>query len=298
MPIGLKSIHTASMQPAARYWWLLLAWLLSLLLFPLSAFANTALQDERYTHILLIPFISLGLVWLEKDNIFRAPIYSPALGVSLLCVGIAVSRTFGSVSVLIFAIVLIWMALFILCFGPRSFHHALFPLMFLLLMVPLPTYLMDKAVEGMQKGSAEVAFALFKLARVPVFRDGFQFSLPGVVIEVAEECSGIRSSLSLLVSSILAGHLFLHSNWRKVCLILLTVPIVIFKNGVRIVSISWLGVYVDHGFLFGKLHKYGGLPFSLVAISLMVLLLFALRKSEESSKRLTNESLSAVASKD
>ena len=139
---------------------------------------------------------------------------------------------------------------------------------------------------------------MLRMTGMPVMREGMMMHLPGLRIVVAEECSGIRSSLSLLVSSILAGHLFLHSNWRKMCLILLTVPIVIFKNGVRIVSISWLGVYVDHGFLFGKLHKYGGLPFSLVAISLMVLLLFALRKSEESSKRLTNESLSAVASKD
>jgi exosortase len=104
--------------------------------------------------------------------------------------------------------------------------------------------------------------------------------LPGVEIEIAEECSGIHSSLSLLIASILAGYLFLRSKWNRILFSTFTVPVVIFKNAVRIVTISCLGVYVDPGFLHGKLHRYGGLPFSLVSLAVLVPVLLALQKGE------------------
>jgi exosortase len=132
----------------------------------------------------------------------------------------------------------------------------------------------------LQKGSAEMSYGLFKLAGVPVFRDGFTFSLPGVTIEVAQECSGIRSSVSLLITSILAGYLMLRSGWSKFALGLLTIPIVILKNAVRIVAISWLGVYVDRSFFYGNLHRYGGLPFSILALGAFYLVIHVFQKSE------------------
>jgi exosortase/archaeosortase family protein len=72
----------------------------------------------------------------------------------------------------------------------------------------------------------------------------------------------------------------LKSGWSQMAFTLLTIPVVIFKNAVRIVTISWLGVYVDPGFLHGNLHKYGGLPFSLLAILILFLVLISLRKVE------------------
>jgi exosortase len=172
------------------------------------------------------------------------------------------------------------MAGFIICYGRRSFRAAIFPLLFLLLMIPIPPVLLDKTVLALQKGSAVVTYTLFKLLGVPVFWQQFKFSLPGVEIEIAEECSGIRSSLALFITSVLAGHVFLQSNWRKAIFSFLSIPVVIFKNAVRIVTISCLGVYVDPGFLHGRLHRYGGLPFSLVSLAILVPLLFALQRGE------------------
>jgi exosortase len=154
------------------------------------------------------------------------------------------------------------------------------------LIVPLPLVFLDKIVVTLQKGSAEISFVLFKVAGIPVLRQGLTFSLPGVDIEVGKECSGIRSSLSLLIASALAGHMFLRSNWRKACLCLLTVPVVIFKNAVRIVGISWLGLYVARDFFQGKFHhQYGGLVFSLLSLAIQISVLFILKDSEAHSSR-------------
>jgi exosortase len=176
------------------------------------------------------------------------------------------------------------MAGFILWYGFRSFRAALFPWCFLLLIVPIPPVFLDKIVVALQKGSAEISFILFKAAGIPVLRQGLTFSLPGVDVEVGKECSGIRSSVSLLIASILAAHVFLRATWRKVCLCLLTVPVVIFKNAVRIVAISWLGLYVTREFFRGKLHhQYGGLLFSLLSLAMQISLLFMLQRSETAS---------------
>jgi exosortase len=145
-------------------------------------------------------------------------------------------------------------------------------------MIPVPTVVAELAVSVLQKGSADTCYALFRLMGVPVIRQGFRFSLPGIDIEIAEQCSGIHSALSLFIAGLLAEHVLLRETWKKVCFILFIFPIAIFKNAVRIVIISWLGIYVNPGFFHGALHRQGGLPFSLLAITVMALLLWLLRR--------------------
>lgn len=266
-------------------------WLLSVILFrqPLGSLASLSYHDERSSHILLIPLISACLIYLQRKRIFRAPRHCPSFGIPLLLLAVvpwyslqtplySLSNT-DRFSVVTSLIVLVWIAVFILCYGTRSCKDAAFPLLFLFLMIPLPVAVAEHIVSVLQKGSAETCYALFRLMGVPVIRHGFQFSLPGVDIEVAEQCSGIHSGLSLFITGLLAGHMFLQSTWKKVCFTLCIVPIAIFKNAVRIVSISWLGIHVNPGFFHGTLHRQGGLPFALLALALMALLLWLLRQT-------------------
>lgn len=257
---------------------------------PIGRLASLAAHDDRYSHIVLIPFLSLYLMWLSRAKILGSPRDGLAPGLALLLAGIGLLIAVGTVpspatqdlrfSATILGFVLVLIGEFILCFGRQAFRAAIFPLFLLFLIVPIPPDVMDRAVLALQKGSADISYILFKLVRTPVFRDGFRFSLPGVDIEVATECSGIRSSLSLFLSSLLVGYLTLEAGWSRAAFTLLTIPVVIFKNALRIVTISWLGVYVDPGFFHGNLHKYGGLPFSLVAILILFFVLVALRKTE------------------
>jgi exosortase len=106
---------------------------------------------------------------------------------------------------------------------------------------------------------------------MPAFREGFQFSLPGLTIEVAKECSSIRSGTALFITGLLAGYAFIRSPWRRACLVALTIPIAMFTDGVRIVILTWLTVHVDRGYLYGSLHHEGGAVFSLISVvALMV----------------------------
>ena len=265
-------------------------WLLSVALFrqPLSELVSLSLHDERSSHILLIPLISACLLYLQRRRVFRSSRSCHFTGIPLLLLAaLAAWYSFkpllsslnntDRLSVAASLIVLVWLAIFILSYGASSFRAALFPLLFLLLMIPLPVVLAEHTASILQKGSAETCYGLFRLMGVPVIRHGFQFSLPGVDIEVAEQCSGIHSGLSLFIAGLLAGHVFLQSPWRKFCFVLCILPIAIFKNAVRIVTISWLGIHVNPDFFHGALHRQGGLPFSLLALALMVPLLWLLR---------------------
>ena len=267
-------------------------WLFSLVLFrqPLISLASFSVHEENSSHILLIPPISAGLIFLQRKRIFPARRYSFVLGISFLAIiallwwGLKASRSSclsstDSLSVIAALIVLVWIGGFIFFYGLNSFQAAAFPLAFLLLTVPMPAVLAEKIISVLQQGSAETCYILFRSLGVPVIRHGFLFSLPGVDIEVAQQCSGIHSALSLFITGLLIGHLLLQSTWKKVCFILCILPIAIFKNAIRIVTIAWLGIHVTPDFFYGALHRQGGLPFSLLALMLMAALLWLLHPS-------------------
>jgi exosortase/archaeosortase family protein len=113
-----------------------------------------------------------------------------------------------------------------------------------------------------------------------MFRDGVRFELPGVGIEVAAECSSIHSAWALFITGLLVAHMLLKSLWAKVCLSVLTVPIAMCTNAVRIVTIWFLGTKVDVGFFYGHLHRDGGILFSLISLSILMGCLFVLRRLE------------------
>lgn len=67
--------------------------------------------------------------------------------------------------------------------------------------------------------------------------------------------------MALFITATVAGHLFLKTGWKKVLLALVSIPIAMFKNGIRIVSLTLLGAYADPRILQSDLHREGGIPF-------------------------------------
>lgn len=258
---------------------------------PLSTLFTLSLHNNLYTHIMFIPFISGYLIYSRKKAIFSNTHYSFVygiamifMGITLYVIGIIQGDKFNQndyLSIMAASALIFWLGCFLLCYGMQAFKAAVFPLLFLILMVPVPAFIMDKVISFLLWGSAEVSYGLFIITGVPVFREGFLFHMPGIDVEVAKQCSGIRSSIALFITSILASQFFLKSGWRKIILVLSIFPITIFKNGMRIAVLSFLGYYVDISFLTDSiLHKEGGLPFFVLALALLFCVLWSLRKSE------------------
>jgi exosortase len=149
----------------------------------------------------------------------------------------------------------------------------------------------------LQLGSAWAAFVLFSIFGIPVTQDGVLLTIPGLTVQVAQECSSIRSSSMLLVTTIVLAQLLLRSPWRKALVIGLAVPLSVAKNGLRVFTIAMLGTRVDRGYLTGKFHHNGGIVFFAIALLTIFALLWALRRGEDLSlaSRLTPVNAAAAA---
>lgn len=258
---------------------------------PFKDMMRTALRSEYYSHIVLIPFVSAYLLFVRRKEIFAHIEYAfvpgaAVAGAGVLLYGIARMVPMGLnkndlAAFVTLAALFFVVGAFILLFGLRAFRAARFALLFLLFMVPVPTALMDGMIRVLQVGSTEFVALLFAIAPVPVLREGFVFHLPNISIEVAPQCSGIRSSMALVITSVLAGHMFLKSGWNKALLVLAVIPVTMLKNGIRIITLSLFAVYVDTRILTNSaLHTDGGVVFFVLALLLMAPILFVLRRSE------------------
>jgi len=256
----------------------------------LVATLRLALGSDAYTHILLIVPLSLALIYLQSRTLPMS-FESSARAGSLLLAGTLLTAGLARwgwptlaadlrLSVSMIALVTWWIASVVFCFGWRAFRSFLFPFCFLFWTVPTPATVLDRIIPFLQSESALAARVLFRMAGVPVTQNGIILDIPGLTIEVARECSSIRSSLLLIVITMVLAQLFLHSWWRKVLVIAFSIPLAVAKNGLRIFVISELGTRVDPGFLDGKLHHQGGIVFLAVAVVIVVVLIWILQRSE------------------
>jgi exosortase len=287
------------MNSSHRNWFFAGFSLLLLALFSNSIRALIAyaldLDHTNASQTLLVPFISGVLIYLSRKSIFQEVRYSVLPGTIVIVAGVvlfAASKTWGALFVegdhlalAISSLVLTWLGGFLFFYGPAAFKAACFPLLFLVFCSPLPSPVMDRLIDFLRRGSTDVAHALLQLSGTPVYRQGFTFTLPDLVVEVAPECSGIRSGISLLILALLAGHLFLRSPWRWVALLVATIPILFFKNALRITVLSLLAVHVDKGILESRLHREGGIPFFALGLVLLYPILTMLIKSERKTPR-------------
>jgi exosortase len=250
-------------------------------------------MDTDNTHasqIILIPFITAMLIYLNRSKIFQTVDYSVIPGMLLMVpgVGLLIASTIvgahqtkgDHLALITSSIVILWLGGFLFFYGPTAFTTAIFPLLFLVFFIPIPSVILDPTIEFLRRGSADMAFIIFRLTGMPIFRDGFFFQLPTLTIEVAKECSGIRSGISIVISSLLAGHLFLRSWWRRSVLVIIAVPVLLFKNALRISMLSYLAVYDDPKWLEGKLHQEGGIGFFVLGLLVLYPVLAKLIKSE------------------
>jgi exosortase len=265
---------------------------------PLLSTFTLALRANEYTHMLLIVPISAALIFSERAVL--KPALGPAVGLgsALLVMAILIggyarwmlgSPSDTQLALSMLAIVIWWIGSFVLCFGVGMARLFLFPLCFLFWLVPIPAPALSKIIAFWQQGSATSASMLFSALGIPVTQDGIMISIPGLNLEVAQECSSVRSSLMLIVTSMVLAHLFLRSFWRKAAVVLAAIPLSIAKNGFRIFTIAMLGTRVDRGFLHGNLHRHGGILFFLLALFVLLSLLWLLNRGENRSKNYSHQ---------
>jgi exosortase len=298
-PIGLSSRDLASREnslPLSQFykgvWAPFLIWVaLAALCFwkQIVALIQLSLRDDTFSYIPLIPLIFCWLLYSDRKQPadptrhslkIAALLLIPAAVTVFLAIRCSSCASVNRLSLYTLALILIWISGFVLFMGIQKSHKSLFSLCFLFLAVPIPDFLLSKITYYLQAGSAEIAEAVFGLSGAPVLRDGFIFRLPKITIDIAPECSGIRSSMALLIIALLLAHFAFGRLWKKVAFVMAGLCMMLIKNGIRIATLTLLANYVNPDFLYGNLHHEGGVVFFLLGLALLVPVFSFLRKGE------------------
>jgi exosortase len=264
---------------------------------PLFQTGLLAVQDDKYTQILLVLPISASLLFFELRSPTPKRNWNFRLALPLLGFAIAIAVYAHAalrwmpqdvhLAIQMCALVVSWISFFVLCFGVEASQSAMFPLLLLLALVPLPQCILNPIIASLQVGSAWCAHALFAAFGIPAIQKGVQIAIPGLTIEVAQECSSIRSSSMLLLTAIVLAQFVLQTFWRKAFIAFIALPLSVAKNGLRIFIITFLGTHVDPGYLNGRLHHQGGIFFFLFALACIFAAIWICRRWEVASRKVT-----------
>jgi exosortase len=281
----------SSSSRALHPWLIFAGWVFLCSLFfwkPLYSLVQYALNNDNASHILIIPCIVAWLVYQDRQKIGQTTLdLTAASFVAVPAAALAAIIFFSSpadtslvLAGAILSFILLLISGFIAVFGRNCSKSVWFPMAFLGFLIPFPEPLLDRIIYFLQAGSADVAEALLDWSGVPVLRDGFYFRLPKMSIEVARECSGIRSSIALVILALLVAHFSFSKFWKKVVFVIAGLVMMVVKNGVRIATLTILANYVDPDFLYGRLHKEGGVVFFLIGLVLLLPVYWLLRRGD------------------
>lgn len=263
----------AALSPAWRRALMLLglAWLGNLVVFA-SDWKAMALQwwdSSTYNHILLIPFILGWLISLRWREVLKItphgwwPGLIPFTGASLLWLlghfaGVALATQL--------AVVLMAQASVLVVLGLRASAGLLFPLAYMLFLVPAG----DELIPALQNITAAITMALLDISRVPAQIEGVFITTPGGYFEVAEACSGVKFLIAMIAYGALVANVCFRAWPRRIGFMALCVATPILANGVR----AWGTIYIaqSHGieFAVGFDHIFYGWIFFAVVMALVM----------------------------
>jgi exosortase len=218
-------------------------------------------DDANYNHGFLIPLFSGFLVWRERHRLRGITARGSLLGLPVLVGGIGL-LLLGDISAENFlmrsSLLVVLTGLVLFLAGRETLRVVLFPLAYLLFMVPLPGILFYAITFPLQRLAAEQAAWMLDVLGVPVLLDGNIIHLSQISLGVTEACSGIRSLISLLAGGVAWAYLLLPGGWLSVLFVASTVPITILANSGRVVATGLIGQWFGPQYASGFFHEFAG----------------------------------------
>lgn len=222
------------------------------------------MDDSNNSHGVLVPAIAAFLIWQQRKTI-RWTEGKPSFWGLWLLVGslliylvslqahIALSARIAMVTSLAG---LVWWNL-----GDHLLRRLLFPLAFLLFMVPVPDSVSGAVAFPLQLFATSISAQVIRGIGIPVFEEGTMLYFAKASLEVTEACSGIRSMLAYLMLGVLFVRLAGNSIGRvgKGILLYSTIPLALFVNILRISGTGIMATFFGEQMARGFLHEFSGL---------------------------------------
>jgi len=263
-----------------------------------ATIVQTSATDFYARHIVFVPVLAALLLWMDRHR-FRELTGEGGVGGPVVAAAALGLLAFGYAtgSILLQALSLagtlagfIWWR-----HGPHGLRRSAFVLVFLLLSVPPPVSVIAAIAPGIQHAVAGFAAAVGEVLQIPVEQDGILLRLPAITLQVAEACAGLRFALVLFVLVAAFARLVLPSGSAQALLIVLSIPVVMVANAMRVATIAVGAHAVGPHVAMGPLHDYIGKAFWMAALLTMIGLAMRFRSREMETRvrpALTGDSLS------
>lgn len=234
--------------------------------------------DPNFSHGFFVPVFSAFVLWQNRARLRAIPPQPSMWGLPVIVISLAMLLvgTFGAelfLSRVSFILLIAGTVVFFV--GWPMLRAILFPLCFLVLMVPIPAIVFSQITLPLQMLASKLAAGTLPICGVPVLREGNIINLPAMPLEVAQACSGIRSLMSLTTLAIMYGYLVERRVWVRIALALASVPIAVAANGLRIVGTGLIVQYWDPEKAEGFFHLFSGW----LVFVFSLLMLFALHRA-------------------
>ena len=220
--------------------------------------------DSYYSHGFLVPVVSAYLIWSKRKKIqallpgaqsAKSGLILLAAGLLLHLISTALSIDFGSYISL--PIVLAGLGFYL--FGKTIFPLLLFPLVFLIFMLPLPNVIIIAISFKMKMLAAQIASGAVSMMGIPIILDGSTIYLPAGSLVVGDPCSGLKSLISLLALGVVFTQFTNASALKKNILCLSAIPIAVMSNVLRIILLILAAYVYGEKAALGFFHDFTGM---------------------------------------
>jgi exosortase len=215
---------------------------------------------EASSYGMLIPPIALYLLWIRRQTTLAIPAQPDWRGLALVaaaCLIFLLGQLAAEFFLARISFVLLLAGLTWTFWGLARLQTMAFPFVLLLTMVPLPALVYNAVAAPLQLFASRVATDIVQFLGVSIFRDGNVIHLATTSLGVAEACSGLNSLSSLVVGSLLLGFLENGSIPGRILLIVLSVPLAIAVNVLRVAGTALLADYQPQ-YAMGFYHLFSG----------------------------------------
>ncbi len=237
-------------------------------------------RDDNYSHGFFVPLFSAYVLWQRRRRLSEIPVAPLWQGLWII-LGALATLIVGTLGAELFlsrsSLLLLLAGLVVYFLGWGWYRAVLFPWAFLFLMIPIPSIIFSQITLPLQLLASRLASGFLSLAGVPVLQEGNVIHLPGMVLEVVEACSGIRSLVSLLTLAVIYGYFLERRVFGRVLLCISAMPVAVVANGFRVMGTGLLGYYWNPDKAEGFFHSFSGWIIFVLSLGLLLLLHAAMR---------------------
>ena len=203
--------------------------------------------DSYYSHGFLIPLVTAILIWLRRDEIEKIQVKSSFFGLTFIFVALVIHLMSSLAEVYSasgFSLILLVFGGSLFLYGKKVTRKVLFPLFFLIFMIPLPTVAINSISFPMKMFATKSAvFILREAMSIPIRNEGFQVFFPNASLLIGNPCSGLRSLISMLALGSIFAYFLDASMVKEWGVFLISIPIALASNLIRVLMLC-LGVYI------------------------------------------------------